>query len=248
LLGLEFVDVEELVGAAIRANLLPGTWYVDVGAHRGRHLWSALAMPEIRALAVEADADSAYALNSEILARGAAGRALVVNVAASDLEVRAVPFFRHRTDSGYSGLRERTIPGLPRDYESAVVPASSLDKLLESCGPVSVIKIDVEGAELPVLRGAARRIQQDQPVVLFECAVDGAAYFGYDLGDIGRLVSEWGYQLAAITGQRLVSDRECQDAFYQRLCYEFCAAPDARAATVFSRLTADWRSLIGGRP
>jgi hypothetical protein len=49
-------------------------------------------------------------------------------------------------------------------------PLLSLDDELKNEGPIDVIKIDVEGWELDVLRGAARVIQQHRPLLYVEAS------------------------------------------------------------------------------
>jgi hypothetical protein len=48
------------------------------------------------------------------------------------------------------------------------VPVVTVDEV--SDGPVTLIKIDVEGHEAAVVRGAAKIIERDVPTVLFEYA------------------------------------------------------------------------------
>ncbi|MFI5457592.1 MAG: FkbM family methyltransferase [Isosphaerales bacterium] len=43
---------------------------------------------------------------------------------------------------------------------------------------IGFLKIDVEGAEFHVLRGARRVLGESQPIVLFECAREGLTNFG----------------------------------------------------------------------
>jgi len=54
------------------------------------------------------------------------------------------------------------------------VPAVSLDDLAANCDgrPISVIKIDVEGAELPVLESGMDTIRRDLPLIACECQTD----------------------------------------------------------------------------
>ena len=63
-----------------------------------------------------------------------------------------------------------------------------LDEVLAagSTPPVSVMKIDVEGAELAVVRGASQTIERDRPFVVFEendpaCGAHLAEAHGYRL-------------------------------------------------------------------
>jgi FkbM family methyltransferase len=49
------------------------------------------------------------------------------------------------------------------------VTCESLDNLVEPEERVRLVKIDVEGGELAVLRGMARILSYDKPIVVFEC-------------------------------------------------------------------------------
>ncbi len=47
-----------------------------------------------------------------------------------------------------------------------------------------LVKVDVEGAELLVLRGGAEFFRRDRPFLLFECGPDGPAMFGFTPADL----------------------------------------------------------------
>src|SRR5687767_4270911 len=66
-------------------------------------------------------------------------------------------------------------------------------------GAVGFIKIDTEGGELPVLRGAARTIRRWRPNLLLE--VDAAALTASALRDTFALLTTWNYS-AFLLGQR----------------------------------------------
>jgi len=72
-------------------------------------------------------------------------------------------------------------------------PLISLDAM-ERSGQLptpNLIKIDVEGGELNVLRGATWLISKYQPVIIFE-ANDNCERFGYTRDDLFRIISEHG--------------------------------------------------------
>ena len=48
------------------------------------------------------------------------------------------------------------------------VPTITLDTLLDNCGPPTLVKIDVEGAEEAVLRGATRLLRNIRPAIYLE--------------------------------------------------------------------------------
>jgi FkbM family methyltransferase len=58
------------------------------------------------------------------------------------------------------------------------------DSLLEQlgAGPLTVLKVDVEGFEASVFRGLSRRIQHDQPVILTELSDESRKQFGSEEG------------------------------------------------------------------
>jgi hypothetical protein len=62
--------------------------------------------------------------------------------------------------------------------------------------PVDLIKIDVEGAELPALRGGAQLLARFRPDIVFECAEDsGLEAFGYTRADLHDFFTDTGYDV-----------------------------------------------------
>jgi FkbM family methyltransferase len=49
-----------------------------------------------------------------------------------------------------------------------VVPAIPIDKIAHSLRTIKLIKLDIEGAELPALEGMVGLLQRDKPYVIFE--------------------------------------------------------------------------------
>jgi FkbM family methyltransferase len=70
------------------------------------------------------------------------------------------------------------------------VPVTTLDEVWRRYGTpvVSVVKVDVEGGELQVLRGAQALLQRDQPAILLE------AWGDEQLHPIEALLSRFGYR------------------------------------------------------
>ncbi len=76
------------------------------------------------------------------------------------------------------------------------VPCRRLDDAVAPDAAIGFIKLDVNGAELLVLRGAERLLLRDRPFVLLECTPGGLANHGIDSDDvIGFLQSRVGYRL-----------------------------------------------------
>jgi len=82
-----------------------------------------------------------------------------------------------------------------------IVPTRRLDDVLSELGvgKVDFIKIDVEGAERNVLRGAMRLLSgEQQPTIIFECAETMCRAFGHSVLDLLIEVQSLGYQLEEI--------------------------------------------------
>jgi FkbM family methyltransferase len=96
-------------------------------------------------------------------------RARVEQVALSDFSGTAE--FHFLPDAAaYSSLLSRTDVEADQSVHLLPVQVRRLDDVIPDDLPIAFIKIDVEGAEAAVLRGAARLLERDHPVVVFECA------------------------------------------------------------------------------
>jgi FkbM family methyltransferase len=72
--------------------------------------------------------------------------------------------------AAYSGLLARPEVEAGQEVQLLTVDVRRLDDFIPEEMPISFVKIDVEGAEAAVLRGAFRLLQRHKPVVVFECA------------------------------------------------------------------------------
>lgn len=82
-------------------------------------------------------------------------------------------------NSGHAWLEQFTSTDGAR-VDGATVDVDSLDaQLADRAAPIGFIKIDVEGAETNVLRGARRTLQKDRPLVSFE-ALGGSQFMSHE--------------------------------------------------------------------
>ena len=172
---------------ALASTLRPDSSCIDVGAHTGDFLREMLRLaPEGRHIAFEPVPVFHKNLAREFPSVD------VRNVALSD-EVGSAEFSFFPDLPGLSGFRrtEAAQDGEPVRLE---VRCDRLDDVLEADYVPSLIKIDVEGAELKVLRGASDLIHRHQPLLMLEHGRQSLVY-----GD----TSEEVFELLASAGMRV---------------------------------------------
>lgn len=166
---------------AVRALLRPGDFVVDVGANLG---WFTLLMAE----AVEPGGE-VWAVEPMPPILPALRRNLALN---ESLDVR--PFEVALGDR--TGVAEiHVFSGLPHghaststldrsDYTAHEVALTTLDVLLDGRVP-TFVKLDVEGSELAVLRGAAKTCAAEcPPIWMIEVNYETSAAFGFRPADL----------------------------------------------------------------
>lgn len=96
-------------------------------------------------------------------------------VALSDR--RGVVRFHHFVENyGLSGLVRRRESGVVREIE---IHTERLDDILPAKVRIDLIKIDVEGAEYSVLRGAEATVRTCKPTIIFECGKGALDIYGH---------------------------------------------------------------------
>ncbi len=91
--------------------------------------------------------------------------------------------------------------GKQRPKESRVIPVEQLDNLVEKHGLPTpyLLKIDVEGAELEVLKGGQTTLQQAQAVIV-ETSIMPRFHGGAEFGDVVCFMKEAGFVVFDIAG------------------------------------------------
>jgi len=141
-----------------------GDTFVDVGAHVGT--WTLnLAKVFRRVIAVEPNPEAIHALR-ENLENNKITNVEVLEVAASDKEYTATLYVNE--GPGLTSLLEQHPNPFGRDkvVRKVSVRAVALDDVIQA--PVSLIKVDVEGFEVEVIRGLLKTIQAQRPSLCIE--------------------------------------------------------------------------------
>jgi len=90
----------------------------------------------------------------------------------------------------YSGIKKRKYAVENPQIEEIMVGLRSLDSLIPQEEKIDFIKIDVEGAELGVLKGGVNTLKKNKPLILFECGKGASDYYGTSPLDIYKLITE----------------------------------------------------------
>jgi FkbM family methyltransferase len=157
---------------ALAAALDPDSDVIDVGANRGAFLEAMRRLaPDGRAIACEPIPDLCDALRQRYAASGA----VAVHECAVAEQPGEATFYWLPAAAAQSGLRQTADSG--SEAREIQVRLATIDELVPSDFDVRALKIDVEGAELGVLRGGRETIARCKPLILLEHG-DSAAAFG----------------------------------------------------------------------
>jgi FkbM family methyltransferase len=155
-------------------ELTPTSNCIDVGAHKGEILDLFLHYsPQGKHHAFE-PIPAMY----EHLTGKYAGQASIYPYALSNRE--GTMLFNVVLDApAYSGLQRREYKTAQPEIHSIEVEVRILDHVLQGRQhAVDLIKIDVEGGEMDVLKGATSLLTQDKPMLIFEFGKGASEYYG----------------------------------------------------------------------
>lgn len=170
----EFQEFETI--AWLREVVRPGATVIDVGANVGQMTleMAALVGPQGRVISIEPSPGNLEYLRQHVDENGFHDRVVIVDAACSNEDGGEVTFFVASEDGVSSVGSGHNIIGAGPILKHADginvreqrVPRVSIDGLCRRLGIApSVIKIDVEGAELLVLEGALNTLGQQRPQV-----------------------------------------------------------------------------------
>jgi FkbM family methyltransferase len=161
----------------------PDAVCIDIGANEGKILdWIIQIAPQTTHYAFE-PIPSLY----QKLKLKYADRAKIFPIALSN-QKGSSNFNLVTTNSALSGFKKRPYPSYHRE-KAIEVATDLLDQIIHENVKVALIKIDVEGGEWNVLKGASKTIQQNKPIILFECGKIGGALYEYTASDMYHLFS-----------------------------------------------------------
>lgn len=126
---------------------------------------------------------------------------------------------RGRAANFVAGYHGSTQSGGSR--ENHQVLAVTLDWLREVLGAPHLVKIDVEGGELAVLRGARQLLREQRPSLLVEVSKRNRS-------EVGTLLEKAGYQLFDATAPGLAAGEPLSSPKHETLCVHSDRLPETR--------------------
>ena len=160
----------------LESHTPPGGTFIDIGAHVGWYsLHAANRVGKAgHVIAVEPNPMTLVKLRDNIAANGDGDVITVAPVACADAEGTLTLFEAPHRNTGESSLALANASQEGQIAQSVKVRSRSLDEIVKDSGVtrVDVIKIDVEGAELLVLKRAQGVMARYRPAIVVE-VVDG---------------------------------------------------------------------------
>lgn len=100
----------------------------------------------------------------------------------------------------YSGLKKRKYNVENPDVEILQIQTERLDTLITNDHRIDFIKIDVEGGEFDVLKGAEELLKRDQPIIIFECGLGSSEFYGTKPTELFQFMTMLNYKLYTLSG------------------------------------------------
>lgn len=182
--------VEARYAPRLLASIPQGTTVIDIGANVG--FFTRLFAHHLRrgvVIAIEPETRNVADLKAMLMREGLTDRVRVIEALVTD----------------QIGERLLTIDPLhPANHhigaEGVPTPSVTLDQVAESAPfPISLIKIDVQGAEMLVLAGGQKTISQHKPILYIEVSPDDLKRFDTSAEALLTRIAEQGYAFYQLT-------------------------------------------------
>lgn len=191
-------QVQELLIKHVR----PGDCVVDVGANFGIHamLAGVIVGKKGEVHAFEPLERNLSMLRRHVTLNGLEKNVHVIPSAVSNSTASELVFFSGEEEVAVTASLKPSQP----NAKTTKVPNLRLDDYPDLAGrTVRLIKIDVEGAELDVLRGAEKLLRSQKPLLVIEVHAFAFPDFNVSMKDFQQFLSSLGYEEEILPGTTL---------------------------------------------
>jgi FkbM family methyltransferase len=171
---------------------------VDVGASTGSFSLVASVYADASVIAFEPHPTVYDVLITNLALNGVLSTSAALMLALANYDGRAV-LRAPKRQTGFGTIGEGPLRAKSRDISRLDeivqydVDVRRMDVFFGESDRVDIVKIDVEGAELLVLRGGELMIRRWMPALLLEHDARNIAQFDYAPSEIIALLTQWGY-------------------------------------------------------
>lgn len=128
----------------------------------------------------------------------------------------------------YSGIKRRKYDIDNPEIEEIIVEKRLLDDVIPITTPIHFVKIDVEGAEFGVLKGAKNLLAAHKPTILFECGKGASDFYNTNPQELFTfLTHEIGLDIFTLQGfisnNYPLSQNDFENSFNNNTDYYFIA-------------------------
>lgn len=190
--------------------------FFDVGANVGSYTMI-LAKSAKRIYSFEASSFNAEILRN-FVAISKQDNIEVINRAVSDISGDQITIYSS-PDTGGNNTRFHDFGGGGESVKTITLDKFVQDHEIEK---VDVIKMDIEGSELAAFTGAQEILNKHRPVLLIEFHALVAKQAGWELMELYRLLTKYGYNANELIKRKLVpfdSSRLASPDFYSNLVF-----------------------------
>ena len=192
----------------LAAELQPNANGIDIGAHEGEFLKLLIKYaPQGKHWAFEPLPEYFTRLTDTFK------QVAVHHIALSDRSGKAT-FYKAVGAEAMSGLKPQHYP-VPVQLEPFQVTIAPLDALIPKEAQIDIIKIDVEGAELQVLKGGLNTINRCKPVIIFEFAQLHAEAYATTPDGMYRFFEDINYTIFRLDKQEVYTNQGFLENFHR---------------------------------
>ena len=202
---------QRLEFGVIRQHLQPTDVACDIGANKGSFIyWLSSWCRRGRVVAFEPQPELARRLENVCRVMGLNNVTVVAKAAYSRSGNQDL--FVPKGHQPGASLNRVAAEG--ESFEVLSVPVVSLDEYFGAHDRIGLLKIDAEGAEFEILKGAERILRQQAPLLVFEC--ENRHLTHGDVGDVFAYLESLGYRGQFVCRNELLPISEFDAAIHQR--------------------------------